>query len=104
MQGVSGMEGNFAREFGDSRSGLRLNFDIKPVDMKAVCCVIAALKRGVATGSLVGRWAPMGRDFEKFTLVRGLSPSWIGICVGESSWKLEPEDDDCVRVLERGCG
>lgn len=51
-----------------------------------------------------GLKAPTGNDAEKSSFGRGgLSPKLIGICEGESSARLEFEED-WVTVLERGCG
>lgn len=48
-----------------------------------------------------GRAAPAGRDFEKSCASLGRSDLWTGSWVGESSTRLEL-DEDCVMVLESG--
>ena len=108
LQGVSGMAVIFAPGcLGGPSSGLRLIFDTRPVDMKADCSGLACLYWGVATGSassLTGRCAPGGRDLEKLSGTRGLSPKWAkGTWVGESSGRLEP-DEDCVNDRDSGWG
>ena len=47
-----------------------------------------------------GRCAPTGSERAKLSGARGFS-NWTGKCVGDSSGRLE-FDEDVVRVLDRG--
>lgn len=86
-----------------SCSGLRLTFEISPVDLKASCSGLADLYAGVAVFRFAissGGRAPTGIDFANECL--GLSKC-TGTWQGESSAMIELEDE-VVSDRERGWG
>ena len=85
-----------------SSSPFRFILETRPAEAKTDCRGRADLYWGVATGSGLGRCAFRGRDLAKIDVGLGRSGGCCtGKCVGESSGRLEPEED-VVRVRERG--